>query len=579
MKVWRETIYMPMSKQIIHACMIELEQHRETGNVELFNVQATLRSLTDMCTDRKNSEQHQLYIDEFETPWIKNTDDHYKALGLRLLEGEDRSAYLVRVTEILEQEEQRLRSAVPTISHEKILAVCHRCLISNHQAQLETQFQVSLERDNRKDLSACYKLLLRADCLDGITNLFQARMTAVGMQDVQALGCSAATPPNPTDFIARVVDLHAKGRELTNDCFQSSSKFSESLDRSCATIVNTSLPKRLSPAELLARGCDLALRKTKGAVEEELDSRLEDIMLIFSFLQDKDVFLKFFTKAFAKRLIHGTSVSEAMEANMIGRLKAECGFEYTLKLQRMHQDVQVSTDFLRNFRQSNMGRTLPFSFEALILRTNAWPFGSNPPAILLPPPLSDAIYKFEQFYTHAHSGRKLNWLYHVSTGDIKAKLPKGVYELSATTFQMCTLLAFNTQESFSSKDIQNRLGMSKKDADRVLQSLITCRLLIGPETNDKAADLADDEPLTLNLRFKNKKRKLKISTPLTKETQSETAQTHKAVDEDRRMVLEAIIVRIMKTRKALKYNELVQVWTLAPSDMLHSSNKSTLMTS
>jgi len=58
-------------------------------------------------------------------------------------------------------------------------------------------------------------------------------------------------------------------------------------------------------------------------------------MVLFGYLEDKDVFQTFYTTKLAKRLIHGVSTSDEAEANMISKLKEACGFEYTNKLQRM----------------------------------------------------------------------------------------------------------------------------------------------------------------------------------------------------------------------------------------------------
>ena len=58
-------------------------------------------------------------------------------------------------------------------------------------------------------------------------------------------------------------------------------------------------------------------------------------MILFKYIEDKDVFQTFYTTKLSKRLIHSVSASDESEASMISKLKEACGFEYTNKLQRM----------------------------------------------------------------------------------------------------------------------------------------------------------------------------------------------------------------------------------------------------
>ena len=73
-------------------------------------------------------------------------------------------------------------------------------------------------------------------------------------------------------------------------------------------------------------------------------------MTIFKFIEDKDVFQKFYTKNLAKRLVNSTSASDDAEASMISKLKEACGFEYTSKLQRMFTDMSISKDLNDDFK-------------------------------------------------------------------------------------------------------------------------------------------------------------------------------------------------------------------------------------
>ena len=71
-------------------------------------------------------------------------------------------------------------------------------------------------------------------------------------------------------------------------------------------------------------------------------------------------------------------------------------------------------------------------------------------------------------------------------------------------------------------------------------------------------ELSLSSTLTLNLKYVNKRTKFRIANTVQRETPAEVEQTHQAVDEDRKMFLQAAIVRIMKSRKVLKHNQLIQ---------------------
>jgi cullin 1 len=56
-----------------------------------------------------------------------------------------------------------------------------------------------------------------------------------------------------------------------------------------------------------------------------MERLLNDVMVVFKYIEDKDVFQTFYSKQLAKRLIHGTSASEDLEGTMIGKLKVRPG--------------------------------------------------------------------------------------------------------------------------------------------------------------------------------------------------------------------------------------------------------------
>ena len=88
---------------------------------------------------------------------------------------------------------------------------------------------------------------------------------------------------------------------------------------------------------------------------------------------------------------------------------------------------------------------------------------------------------------------------------------------------------------------------------RYVQSLLDAKLL-----NINTDSLSAESVITLNLKYSNKRTKFRIAGTVQKETPQEIEATHHAVEEDRKMYLQAAIVRIMKSRKLLKHNALIQ---------------------
>jgi Cullin family len=91
-------------------------------------------------------------------------------------------------------------------------------------------------------------------------------------------------------------------------------------------------------------------------------------MTVFKYVEDKDVFQKFYSRMLSRRLVNSTQASDEAEASMITKLKEACGFEYTNKLSRMFQDMGVSKDLERAFLDSltdreSLGRN-PFTYTS-----------------------------------------------------------------------------------------------------------------------------------------------------------------------------------------------------------------------
>jgi len=222
----------------------------------------------------------------------------------------------------------------------------------------------------------------------------------------------------------------------------------------------------------------------------------------------------------------------------------------------MFTDIQIAGDLNEKFTSflSNSNTEVGLNYFIRVLQQGAWPLSnSGVTPIAVPLQLEKTVQMFETFYGKQFSGRKLTWLHHLSNGDIKLGYTTKGYIINMSTTQMAVLLLFEQSDSLSYRDLQETTRLPEDQFPRYVQPLLDAKLLL-----INTESLNSESVISLNLKYSNKRTKFRIAGAVHKETQQEVEATHHAVEEDRKMYLQAAIVRIMKSRKVLKHNALIQ---------------------
>lgn len=84
--------------------------------------------------------------------------------------------------------------------------------------------------------------------------------------------------------------------------------------------------RRNKPAEMIAKHMDKAMRRgQKGRADEDFAAELDQVLALYRFTDDMDVFRMFYQRALAKRLLLGRSASDDFEKAVLKKLKErEC---------------------------------------------------------------------------------------------------------------------------------------------------------------------------------------------------------------------------------------------------------------
>ncbi|KAK3358620.1 Cullin [Lasiosphaeria ovina] len=561
---WRDVLFAQVSTKVMEAVLKLVEKQRNGETIEYNQIKQVVESFVSLGLDEGDSSKTTLdvYRFHFEKPFLEATKAFYKNESKQFVAENSVVEYMKKAEARLDEEAERVKIYLHPDIAVSLKKACDQVLIADHSNILRDEFQVLLDNDREEDMARMYSLLSRIpDGLDPLRSKFEAHVRNAGLAAVAKVA-SDADKLEPKVYVDALLEIHTQYQGLVKRAFKDEPEFTRSLDNACREFVNRNevckSGSNKSP-ELLAKYTDILLRKSSTGVEDrELENTLTQIMTVFKYIEDKDVFQKFYSRMLARRLVHSNSSSDDAETSMISKLKEACGFEYTNKLQRMFQDMQISKDLNTGFKEhvQSLGvKGLDSSYS--ILGTGFWPL--TPPGTTFNPPedIMADYERFSRYYRNKHEGRKLTWLWQLCKGEVKANYIKNAkmpYTFQVSIYQMAILLLFNDKDKITYDEIASTTQLNTESLDPSLSILVKAKVLTVSPDGEKVGPGAT---FALNYDFKNKKFRVNLNVGMKSETKQEEAETNKTIEEDRKLLLQSAIVRIMKARKRMKHQQLV----------------------
>ncbi|KAL6714611.1 hypothetical protein ACLMJK_008036 [Lecanora helva] len=600
--------------EILNAVILDqIRMDREGDIIDKSLVKSCIYMLEGLYETEEEEETMKLYLTSFEQQFLRSSEEFYSREGSTLLLDADAGTFCKHAKRRIHEEEDRCRSMLSPLTLSKIRTVVETHLVKDHLREVialeGSGVKYMLDNDRIFDLEMIYDLSARVDPKkDELSKAVQTRIVDLGTEINNATKSALQTQSRPsapngdkvdgddnnedkaaekpinqqTTAAIRWVDeiLRLKGKfdTVLEAAFQGDQGLQTAFTRSFTEVVNAF--ERTS--EYLSLFFDENMKKgIKGKTENEVDSLLDKGITLLRYIQDKDMFERYYKKHLSKRLLMKRSVSMDAERQMISKMKMEVGNTFTQRIEAMFKDMAVSLDLTSQYKTMVQQRGDPdpkrAEIEVNILTSTMWPLesmapayndGEHRPKCIFPSQIERVRLDFEKFYLSKHNGRQLTWQANMGTADLRAYFPemkgsKKTREINVSTYAMVILLLFNDLPpgaSLTCEEIQARTNIPFNELTRNLQALAVSpktRVLLKKPMN---RDVKMEDKFFFNENFFSQFQKFKIGVVAAGnkvEDSIERSETEKKNNDTRAGVIEAAIVRIMKQRKELLHQKLI----------------------
>ena len=591
--------------------MITLERKSEVIDRPL--VRACCYMLEGLYESFAEEESSKLYLTSFEPKFLQASREFYNTEGQTLLVEADATTFCTRARKRLSEEQERCQQTMSQITDQKIKAVVEKELISAHIRDVinmeGTGVQNMLDNDKIQDLANVYELISRVDPRKGaLRDVVKKRVIELGTEvnkNANVIGESAPAPKSgpksaqkPTGegkgiqqekalsqqtqaaivWVEQILELKAKFDKHWIEAFQKDIVLEKALEISFQDFINVN---ERSPEYLSLFLDEYLKRGGKDKSEAEVDAILDNGILLLQYLANKDTFETYYKRHMAKRLLLKKSVSREMERQMLSKMKMKIGNQFTQKLEGLIRDTETSDDLNLRYKEyvSKLGDPDPkrVDLDCRVLTTTIWPFESlSKPDdeetrndCKYPAPLERVRQRYQKFYLDKHTGRKLTWLPNMGDADVRATFTTGGktrrYEINVSTYGMVILMLFNdlpSGDSLTFEQVSAETNIPTPDLVRNLQSLSLVSKWRVLRKEPMSKDIKPTDKFLFNEDFTSQFLKIKVNVVAGGggnriENQDERRKTQERTERERGIVIEAAIVRIMKSRKSLSHSQLM----------------------
>ena len=493
-----------------------------------------------------------IYQEYFSKELITNTENYYNKITQEYINNNTIDKYINYVEEILEFENYLIVNNFNEITLKPVLNKLNIILLNNNKKIIFEKYydNQNLNNNSKLALNENYPLMKKIYIL--FKNIKLEEEIRKKFTDYIINTCKSIYSKYSKNYILfyeSIILLKKNIDKYISDSFLGEEKFK--------SIIKGMNQKPNFICDIFNNYIDNILRFDAGKKPlNEIKNIINEYMILFKYIGNKDLFENCFIKKLCVRCLFDLNKSEEAQNYLIEQLKKECGPYFVSKSQEMISDVKASQEMSQSFndlqkkeKENNNDINIPINY--FVLSNYTWPIDKLISGEIQNFDINKKEKKFFEFYRKKNSGKSLFWHLPYCFGEIEMKTKDDLspIKIIGNGVHIAILKCFTKSIlSLSLKDIIKKTKIEKEIIQKNIKKLVNKNIL-----------KYEDNTYVINL-FLNKNEDINEILLIDYDEQEEENNNEENEDkgvEERKWVIEAYIMKILKQKKAMKKKELI----------------------
>ena len=500
------------------------------------------------------------YINTFEKDYVTRTIEYVSDKAKKWIVEMSCPEYAKKALEMIKIEEKNVEDWISKTSFTSLSTGLTAALVTAHAEAL-----INKEHTGGKELIA----QKRTDELKVLTKLLSRNSDTYTILIVKlklyisgrgkAIEQDKRIIEDPNEYIKKVIELKKEMDLMANEGFEGIEKFAFATDQAFKDFLLDFDPT----PKFLAIYIDHLMRYGLRGQAAQMPMLIADAFCVFKLLKSQDAFTKNHELLYGARLLQHTSISDDAEELFISKIKIELGSQYASKYTRMNSDIKTSAEMTEAFKQRlHHGIIAGIELNVKALTTGIWRCERNE-SCKLPDEMRQCCERFEMFYKERCNGKLLHWSAALGDCEVKSTVYARPYSFVLTPYQTSLLMLYNMKDEYNVQELQNLTSLPYIIIEAQMLNLMNPKfgkLLI--KENQKTPHLTPEEKVKLNKEYAFQNVRA-ILVPVVQYKQpkedhlKEYKEEEKILMKQRATQVQAVLVKIMKGRRACPHNELI----------------------